>query len=166
VVSLTQTEAQGGIKDGIDKGLAIVKQVIMDGWDYVKSGVSTSWEGVKGVGWGLYESGKGVCNTVGGQSRETFGSLFDTVGQATRDFGNYSVDTAKTLFGTGAHAFQNTWDGSGHVASRGLEGVEYVGKGCGSVVGGTLDGFTSGFTFGRNSKKNATPKGLNAAKHD
>ena len=45
-----QKGAQGNVKKAFDTGLNMVKQVIVDIYDYVRSGVQVTWDGVKWVG--------------------------------------------------------------------------------------------------------------------
>ena len=70
---------------------------------------------------------------------------------AGRDLGTYGTDSAKGLWGTAEEAGSNAYHGSGNVLSKGLEGIEYVGKGLGNTVGGSLEGFWSGFHHGKNN---------------
>ena len=149
----TDTEAQTeteSIKKALDTFLGICKQVCIDVYDYFRSGVMVTWDSAKYIGQDIYDGGKGVVNSVGGQCREVSDNVFTTIGQGARDFGNYGVATARDLYSTGVEAATNTYNGSGTIADKGMEGIEYVGKGGGSTLGAAWDGFTTGFNYGRN----------------
>ena len=67
------------------------------------------------------------------------------------------------MYDTAKVAGDNTYHGSGNIASKTLEGIEYVGKGGGSMLGASWDGFVSGFNQGRNVAENK-PRSLEAIK--
>ena len=78
------------------------------------------------------------------------------MGQAGRDLGNYSTETAKGAWDTAEEAGGNTYRGSGDLSSKILEGIEYFGKGAGNVIGGSAEGFYTGYNYGRHAPKSKT----------
>ena len=67
------------------------------------------------------------------------------MGAAGRDLGNYGVDTTRTVWESAKHAGTNLKDGSSTLLHRGLEGMEFLGKGGAGIIGGTIDGVLKGF---------------------
>ena len=86
------------------------------------------------------------------------------MGKAGRDLGNYSAASAQTVWDTTKNGSHNLKEGSQTLLHRGLDGMEFLGKGGAGIIGGTIDGILSGFSLGSTDKpeKSPLPKGNSA----
>ena len=77
--------------------------------------------------------------------------------KASRDLGTYGAESGRSLWPTAEECGGNIYRGSGDILSKGLEGLEYVGKGVGNMIGGSCDGLYKGYNYARGAPKSPSP---------
>ena len=135
-------------------------------WEATKDAVRAGWEATRAVGTGGLDCTKSVLNTAGGTIRHVTDSALTGVGQASKDLGNYSVDVAQECYKAGDIGANNVYVGGGQIAHRCIDGIEWLGKGCGNMVGGSIDGFATGLGYGAKKQTSPYPKSIYAPGQD